>query len=95
MNRRSFNKTLVAGAATALAPSAERDCRTCRHSIGTLDGHHVWCERQRSPGRSALLRHDRRQRFELGRSLIPNTDKSLRAVVRRRYRPTSAIRKSR
>jgi len=27
------------------APS--RDCQTCRHAIGTPDGHHLWCERHR------------------------------------------------
>jgi hypothetical protein len=25
----------------------ERDCRTCRYSIGAPDGHHLWCEKHR------------------------------------------------
>jgi predicted oxidoreductase len=25
----------------------ERDCRTCHYSIGTTDGHHLWCQRAR------------------------------------------------
>jgi hypothetical protein len=25
----------------------ERDCRTCRYSIGQPDGIHLWCERHR------------------------------------------------
>ncbi len=25
----------------------ERDCRTCRYSIGQPDGVHLWCERHR------------------------------------------------
>jgi hypothetical protein len=25
----------------------ERDCHTCYYSIGTPDGHHLWCQRVR------------------------------------------------
>ena len=25
----------------------ERECRTCRHSIGTRDGWHLWCAQHR------------------------------------------------
>jgi hypothetical protein len=26
----------------------QRECRTCRYAIGTLDGRHLWCEHRQS-----------------------------------------------
>ena len=42
--------TLVRVSSTYFSPhlgAEQRDCRTCRYSIGRPDGVHLWCERHR------------------------------------------------